>query len=383
MRAASSVLAALGLATTISAQTYDDLTLVRGRPSPFQSVFQVKAGVSGSFADDDDTSIGMESETALDGHVYYRNGRFTAQEAMFEAYAGRDGAVLSIVENDPGSNGGRLELTARYAPFFRDGFYRSGDFIPTGRFEGTDYGAFLGFGGAAGEGLTVEIGPYIRKFSFDANRTTDPTYVLPDDFLAYGVRAFAEHNTLMLDRRTGRPSAGFILTIRFEAERNDSDRTFGSPNFLTRLPSGLWRGRAHLEWYIPQSDLGTWSIRVDGEVADDEDRISNIDAQQPIGHQWADGELGLRLNFGPIAVTPFASGQYVKALEESGAGSSEDFFYGGGVRGRYDFADSLAAYAEYSYLNNYSRLPVSTNEDVFGEHQFFVGVEVRIGAVRL
>ncbi|MCA8944369.1 MAG: hypothetical protein KDB80_17525 [Planctomycetes bacterium] len=374
----------IALAPTLPAQNYDDFTLVRNRPRGFSSVLQLQLGMHGSFTTDNEVSaIGLEDTTALDGHVYYHNARFSSREAQLDAYAGRDGAFLGLRERKPDGSTSVMELTARYVPFYRDGFYRNGDFIPAGRYEGGDYGAYFGFGSAAGEGMTVEFGPYFRRLSFDENDTTPAGFVLPDDFIAYGVRASAEHNTLQLDRPTGRPLAGFILTLQIEAERNESNGFFGSPSFMSSLPEDLWRSRAHLEWYTPQSGLGTWAIQIDGKWADDRDRVTNSDAQLPIGHRWVEGELGLRFDFGSIAVQPFGTVQWVNALQESGVRNSEDVFFGGGVEMTWDLGDSMSLFADYSYLENRSRAPVSGIEDVLGEHQFYAGVTVRIGGQRL
>ena len=42
----------------------------------------------------------------------------------------------------------------------------------------------------------------------------------------------------------------------------------------------------------------------------------------------------------------------------------------------YTFGAGMALVASYSYLSNPSRPPVSFSEDTFGEHQFFVGMDV-------
>lgn len=378
-------LVVLALAAMAPAQSYEDLRLVRGRPSHFASTFEFRVGAAGSISEAEDESLRRENKIGLDGHAYYHNERFSSQAAHLDAYAGRDGAVVSIRQNGADGSASRIELDYRYAPFYREGIYRNDDFIPTGLYEGDNYGAYLGFGRIAGQGLHVEVGPYVRKYTFDANSHTAASYSLPDDFLAYGIRAFAEHNTLQLDGQTGRPSDGFILTVRFEAERNDSDATFGTPLYQSRLPSGLWRARAHLEWFVPQRDLGTWAFQADAGWSDDDDRINNYDAIDPIGHMWVDGELGVRWDFGSsgqFAVTPFVGAQWVRALQENGAGTDEEFFFGGGARMILDLGDAMSLYADYSYSQNESRAPVSTVEDVLGEHQFFVGIELRVGARR-
>ena len=85
-------------------------------------MLELELGASGSFTtDSEDTSIGLEDEFGLDGHVYYHNARFSAREAILDAYAGRDGAYVSLKENKPGGAANRLELATRYVPFYRDG----------------------------------------------------------------------------------------------------------------------------------------------------------------------------------------------------------------------------------------------------------------------
>ena len=57
-------------------------------------------------------------------------------------------------------------------------------------------------------------------------------------------------------------------------------------------------------------------------------------------------------------------------------------FFGGGAEMWLNFSDALSLNAWYSYLNNESRPPVSTTEDVYGEHMFFVGMVLRFTGVR-
>ena len=107
--------------------------------------------------------------------------------------------------------------------------------------------------------------------------------VRPELWVYRGGRAFLEQTNLVLNRLTGRAQQGFLLTLVGEREQNDSDRQFGTVGvFETRLPSGFWRGRGHLEWYLPQSDSMTWEIAVDGSLTDKKDRVYNYDAQKPI-----------------------------------------------------------------------------------------------------
>ncbi|MEM7199599.1 MAG: hypothetical protein AAF628_04995 [Planctomycetota bacterium] len=376
----------VAVAAPLGAQTYADLTTVRGRPSAWGQVLQVRAGVLGSLAGEEDPAIGLDDEIGWDGHVYYRQQRFADRQATLDAYAGRDGAYLGVSEGElvGQDTQSRLELTVRYFPFYREGFYRDGDFVPTGRYEGLDYGAQLTFARELSEGLRMEFGPFFRRMTFDRNEDTPVNYVTPDDFSAYGVRAFLEHGTLVLDRVTGRPRDGFVLTLVGEREQNDASRRFGTVGiFETDLPSGLWRGRGHLEWYYQQSSLATWGLRVDGQISDEKDRVYNYDAQKPQGHLWVDGQLGLRLDFGQaLAVEPFAQLQFLRIVDEAGLGTDQETFFGGGVNARFDFGDGLSLVGEYSFLENESRPPVSVTDDTFGEHRFFFGLEVRFAGQR-
>ena len=81
-------------------------------------------------------------------------------------------------------------------------------------------------------------------------------------------------------------------------------------------------------------------------------------------------------------LTPYAKGQLVKILDSSGLGTDQKLFYGGGLSMGYDAASNLTFLLDYSYLSNESREPVSATADTYGEHRFFVGLNVRFGAAR-
>lgn len=379
MRAhASLALASLLLAGPLIAQSYDELTMHRRRPVPYSSLLQIRAGALGGFPDEEVEAFGREDDFSFDGHIYYHDERFGERELGLDAYAGRDGAVLALTQMPPGQSGQRLELTTRYIPFYREGFYSRGDFIPTGRYEGNDYSAYLGLNNEAADGLLVEVGGFWRDFSFDRNSQTG-SFIIPDDYTAYGIRSYLEQNTLTLDRQTGAPIGGFLLTVRIEREWNDSDISFGTPLYQSRLPSAVWRGAGALEWYIPQGTLGTWDVQVRGQVSDPDDRVYNNDAQKPNGQLWVDGDLGFRFAFGGLYLTPLAKFQFLQTVNENGVGRADDFFFGAGAKIRYDVNEWLSFYADYSYLENESRPSVSLNEDHYGSHQFAFGGEFRFG----
>lgn len=375
------------LTAAVQAQSYRDLTIVRDRPSPFTSVLQLRAGALASFTENEIPANGAEDEIGWDGHVYYHQDQFGGRPAVLDVYAGRDGAYASVLEGDlfGQETQSRLEVSTRYFPFYREGFYNGDNFIPTGRYEGTDYTVALSLASQVAEGVRVEAGAFYRRMSFDTNSDTAPgQYTIPDDHNAYGGRLFLEQSTLVLDRVTGRPEQGFILTIGVEREQNDSSATFGRLNqFERRLPSGLWRGFGHLEWYFRQNAGLIWLVEVDGSVSDKEDSIYNYDAQKPLGHTWIDGKLGLRVELGDsFWVTPNVRGQWIRILNQTASSTDEEFFFGGGIDLGLDLGDSFSIVGEYSYLENPSREPVSISGDTYGEHRAFLGAEIRFGAQR-
>lgn len=141
------------------AQTYDDFTFVRNRPTAFSSVLQVQAGVLGGLASDENPTIGLEDEYGWDGHVYFHQDSYGDAQANLDVYAGRDGAYFSVAEGGllGQETQSRLEISTRYFPFYREGFYRGDDFIPTGQYEALDYGAMIGVARDVGDGLRLEI----------------------------------------------------------------------------------------------------------------------------------------------------------------------------------------------------------------------------------
>ncbi len=380
--AATAAVAVLGAAG--AAQSYEQLTTTRGRGSPYATVLQVRGGLLGSLAGSEDPAVGLDDQLGWDGFVYYRQDRFADRESTLDVYAGRDGAYLGVTEGTLIGEGTqtRLEVSTRYFPFYREGFYRDGDFIPTGRYEGWDWGPQFSAAHMLAEGLRLEVAGFYRGMSFDANENTAPNYVIPDDFNAWGARVFLEQSTLEFDRLDGRPRQGFVLTLIGEREVNDSDREFGTIGvFQSRLPSGLWRGRGRLEWYFPQTTSTTWDLLLNAQLTDELDRVYNYDAQKPQGNFWIDGTLGFRIDVGSaFAVRPFGQVQFVRILDESGVSSDSETFFGGGLNAVCDIGDAMSVLGEYSYLSNESRPPVSTSEDTFGEHRFFLGLELRFGA---
>ena len=81
-----------------------------------------------------------------------------------------------------------------------------------------------------------------------------------------------------------------------------------------------------------------------------------------------------------FVLKPFAQVQYAKVLDELGVGSNEDMFWGGGLDMSLIFNENMALVLSYSYVNNPSRGHVSLQNDYYGEHQLFLGMDVSFGS---
>ncbi len=378
---------AAALLRLAAAQSMPDLTDLRNAPRPYSSVFQIEAGAIGSQARQTVPSIGADDDVSWDAKVYFLDESVGSRRGALEAYAGRDGIFASytdgkLVGDDTVT---RLEFRARPWMFYRDGFYRDGDFVANGLYEGRDYEGYLGFGREAQPGLYVELGPYYRSLDFDRSDVTPPTFTVPDGYSAYGGRLYLEQSTVQLDRRRGVPRDGFVLTAIGEREWNDSQGVFGATGggFSTELPSAVWRVRGRLEWYIPASDSATWEIFGYGGWQDEKDRVQNFEGQRPLGNIWGDGQLRLRLHLGQsITLTPFGQLQFSRVLEEDGTSSTKDFFFGGGVETYVHLGSAVSLHGWYSFLDNDSRPSIRIDEDVHGEHMFYLGMVLRFGSQR-
>jgi hypothetical protein len=377
------------LAGPLLAQSYVDLTEARQGPTPYRSVLQVEGGAIGSLADSNDPDLGLDDDVSWDGRAYWRNGSVGSRKAVLEAYGGRDGFVGSwqdakLVGDETIT---RVELRARPWMFYRDGFYDDRDRLrPNGFYEGSDYEAYLGFGKDLRQGLFLEFGPYYRRLQF-ADRTYTPgtvdTFRLPDDHAAYGGRVYVESADVQFDRRRIAPRAGYVLTFVGEREWNDSDAEFGSDVYATRLASAYWRVRGRLEWYVPATDDICWEAFVHGGWQDDKDRLQNTEGQRPLGSQWGDARVRLRFHVSnALWVAPYGQVQYSRTLTEDGFGASKNFFLGGGVESVWNLGDAVAVRALWSYVDNDNRPSIRVDRDVHGEQMFYVGMMVRLGAVR-
>ena len=386
MNSAKWVVPALALSCPmLLGQTYDELSIFRNRPLPWADALQVKGGMIGSIASEENEFNGNADEIGWDGHVYYHQSK-RGSDTGIEAYAGRDGAIGSY-RNDTwlgNQNILRLEGGLRYFPFWREGYYDSDDtFNRSGSYEGSDYDGYVGFGRRLDQDFLIEFGPYVHGYDFESTGKT-PDYVPPDSFQAYGARIFFEHNTAEFARTAILPTKGFVATVVVEREWNNSESEFGSLFYQSVLPNAVWRGRGKRHWYVPTGSSSIWEILLDASFADETDRVVTYDAYKPLlGHTWGDGQLRLRFDVGSsFSIAPFVQLQYTQVLEEDGQGSDKLFFFGGGAEMWLNFSDALSLNAWYSYLNNESRPPVSTTEDVYGEHMFFVGMVLRFTGVR-
>lgn len=377
----------VGLTAAARAQSMLDLTDARNVAHPYASVFEVEAGAVGTRANGADPTargIGLDDGFSWDGHVYYRDEAVSSRRGTLEAYAGRDGLFGSfadgkIVGDDTVT---RFEVRGRPWQFYRDGFYDKGNFRPNGLYEGSDYEGYVGFGRET-QGLYIELGPYYRQLNFRRSDLTPVTFTIPEDYAAYGGRLYLEQNTVQMDRRRGMPRDGFALTLIGEREWNDGNFSFGTGIFSTELPSAVWRARGRLEWYVPSSDDATWEIFANGGWSDEKDRVQNYEGQRPLGNQYVDAQLRLRLNLGSsMTLTPFGIGQYSRVLKEDGSSSTREFFFGGGVETYIHFSDSISMHAFYRYLDNDSQPSIRIDEDVHGQHLFYLGFVVRFGGTR-
>lgn len=377
-----------GVATVASAQSMLDLVESRNVPRAYASVFEVEAGAIGAKANGSDAEakgIGLDDDISWDGHLYYRDEAVSSRRGTLEAYAGRDGLFAGftdgkIVGDDTLT---RFEFRGRPWQFYRDGFYDDGKFRPNGLYEGSDYEGYIGFGREAQQGLYVELGPFYRQLSFRRSDLTPTTFTIPEDYAAYGARLYLEQSTMQLDRRRGMPRDGYVLTLVGEREWNDSSGLIGTGIFSTELPSAVWRARGRLEWYIPSSDDATWEIFANGGWSDEKDRVQNFEGQRPLGSQYADVHLRLRLHLGQsMTVTPFGIGQYSNVLEEDGNSSQRELFWGGGLETYIHFSESISLHGFYSYVDNENRPSIRIDQDLHGEHLFYLGFVVRFGATR-
>ncbi len=367
----------------LAAQSFMDLTESRNAASPYSSVLQLELGAIGAFAEDADADRGLDDAFGPDGKVWYRDEAFGSRRGTIEAYAGRDGVLVSYADGKLISDDTvtRFELRARPWMFYRDGFYRDDRLIKNGFYEGDDYEGYVGFGREAQPGLFIEFGPFYKKLDFARSELTPTTFTIPTDYSAYGIRAYFEQSTVQNDRRRGLPRDGYVLTLIGEREWNDSEGAFGADGFTTELPSAVWRARGRLEWYIAGSDASCWEVFANGGWHDEKDRLQNTESQRPLGNQWADAQLRLRLHLGrSLTLTPFVQAQYSRLLREDGFASDKEFFFGAGAEAWWHLGSALSLHSWYSWVDSENRPSIRIDEDVHGQHMVFVGMVLRLGA---
>lgn len=376
---------ALAAAGALAGQSLADVSVVRNPVMPWRSLLEIEGGLIGTKSSEEAEDVGLADGFGWDGHIYYRDEDFGDRTGTLVGYAGRDGFYAGLFDGQLIGNETitRIELRARPWQFYRDGFYRGKTFVPNGLYEGSDYEGYLGFGREVDQGLYFEFGPYYRDHDFSASDLTAGGFTIPTGFAAYGGRLFLEQNNTQLDRRLGTPREGGVMTITAEQEWNDSKDEFGATGFTSELPSSVWRARGRVEWYYPAADSSVWELFIRGAWRDRQDRVQNFEAQEPLGHQVADGALRLRMNFGDaFTLTPFVQGQYSRIVGDSGSNSDNEFFFGGGVEAFLHFNSSISLHGWYSYLDNESRPSIRVNEDMHGEHMFYLGVVMRFGGQR-
>lgn len=368
------------VASGLPGQSFRDLMTVRNREQPVRSLLQFRLGLNADVAKDENEANGEKDGHAVGGFAFYHQKDAFGEKWTTDAYAGRDGLYLGFKDEVfPGKQEqARLEFFGRLFSFYREGYFDDGDFISTGRYEARDWGVRVAYGREAAQDTRMEVGPFFRSYSFDRNSDTAPDFVEPDDYNAYGARLVYEQNTLKLSRKHGLPEQGSLLNLAVEAEHNDSSRNFGVVGFNeSRLPSSLWRGEGHLEFYHTDKGGSTWEVVLDAQLTDEDDRVFNHDAEKPNGHLWVNGTVGYRMVFWDgLFITPFGEAQFLRILDADGGSSDNETFFGGGLNIAFPFGEGMALVASYSYLTNPSRPPVEFSEDTFGEHQFFVGIDI-------
>lgn len=379
-------IAAVCLAAPLAAQSFADMIEQRKSAQPFAKVLQIEAGAIGTEPDDGNVETGLDRDVSWDARVWYRNEAFGSRRGTLEAYAGRDGLFAGfqdgkLIGDDTVT---RFEFRGRPWVFYRDAFYRDDQLVPNGLYDGRDWEGYIGFGKET-QGLYIELGPYYRKLDFQrSDLTAAPSqFTVPDGFNAYGFRAYVEQSTLQFDRRRGSVREGYALSLCGEREWNDSQGEFGSAAFLTELPSAVWRLRGRLDWYIPATESICWEVFASGGWHDEKDRLQNTDGSRPLGNQWGDVQVRLRFDLGQsFSLAPFVQGQFSRTLTEDGFGSDKNLFYGGGAEFYLHLADPLSLHGWYSYLDNENRPSIRIDEDLRGQHMFYLGMVLRLSSTR-
>lgn len=371
---------------TVSAQwhkpDYEDLTIVRNRRWSKKEFWEIRSGVLTGRPNSTNAQRFSEDRTSADGHVYYHaEGAFDRPQSQLDAYVGRDGTYLGWIEGNPNSSQGysRFELHGRqWGHFIREGFYQSRDFVPVGVYRARDWRARLSFASFIAEGIRMEAGAFYGANEFERYSATAANFRIPDDYNVYGASLRLEENKLERDQMTYLPFRGHILSVWVDREWNQSNTSFGIAGRQTSLPSAVVRGGAHLEYYFPYTNTGTFILTADGGAGPSNDRVWIHDASKPIGQMWIDGRVDYRILVSDtLTIRPGARLQWLRIDDEFGVSKDKMVFWGAQAEIRLDSSENLAFVLEYSFLSNQSRRPIALKKDSIGEHRLFFGIEFR------
>jgi hypothetical protein len=380
----------LGSALPVVAQGYRDFTIVRNRPQAYSSLLQLRTGYRGVEAEgiDDPLISGHAADDTIDGFVYFHTKDLVrGEDWVLDSYAGLDGIYAGLKgDMHPGkTTQSRIEVFSQHSAHYRPGYYSAGDYVPVGHYQGEDYTVRIGTAQVVDRGLILEFAAYYKDYAFSESEepaSVPNQFVLPDNFAAYGSTITLEQNSLQMDRILGLPMGGLLWTVQIDYETNDSGKEFGWINQSPRsLSKSYYRGETRFEAYVANGQSSAWAFLVDAGYYDSSDFITASRSNQVQGHMWGDGSFGYRMAFGDwFLLKPFAQLQYSKSLDITGVSSREKLFWGGGAHASLIFAKNIALVFEYSYVNNPSRPNVSPDRDLYGEHQFFIGMDVSFGS---
>jgi len=357
-----------------------DLTIVRNRTWAVEEFVEIRAGALYAFPDSKDDLNFAEDSTTLDGHLYYRGANFFSGKGRTDAYIGRDGWYVGVVEGDPktAKNFWRFEFYGQnWMGYQREGFFDSDNFVPTGMYDKTRWDARIMAATSPAAGIKAEAGGFYGQRKFNRNEQTSPSYTIPENYNVYGFELIAEDNKVQVDQKTHLPFRGALFTAWLRAEWNDSSKLFGLPGNESTLPAQVIRGGLHTEIYSPASQTATWILTGDGGIATKDDRIWIYDPWKPEGRWYADAKAEIRWLWGDhFSVQPGLRVLYQRVDDEFQTSSDDKLFWGGSFRFRWDPSESVALVIDYSYLSSNERSPVKLNRDTLSNHWVYAGVEL-------
>lgn len=358
-----------------------DLTLVRNRTWAVDEFLEIRAGGLYAFPDSEDQTTFAEKSTTLDGHVYFRGKNFLSGKGRTDAYIGRDGWYLGVVEGDPktAKNFWRFEFYGQnWMAYQREGFFDGDNFVPTGMFDKTKWDARVMAATSPTAGMKAEAGAFYGQRKFNRNEQTSPAYVIPENYNVYGLEIIVEENKIQVDQKTRLPFRGALFSAFLRTEWNDSKERFGLPGNQSTLPSQIIRGGLHAEILSPASQTATWMITGDAAMGPKDDRIWIYDPWKPEGRWFVDGKFELRWLMGDyFSLQPGFRLLYQRIADEFQTSEDDKIFWGGSVRFRWDPSENIAFVLDYSYLSSNERAPVKINEDSLTNHWVYAGFELR------